>query len=93
MANFSLQIGLNDKESHRQEFNTDYYVKTIGNYVDACTIIPCVGYYKGERENSLRVEIYDTTREHVEYLCNEFKAIFNQESIILNELSLNPIFI
>lgn len=57
-VNVILNIGMTTK--HGMNINEGVAINFIGSYTD-CTITKCIGFYKGHRENSLKVEIYDTT--------------------------------
>lgn len=81
--NFILNIGLNDKKSHKQEMDTDTAINMIGHFIGNCTITTCVGFYMGERENSLKVEIYDISVENAVGYAAYFADILNQECIAL----------
>lgn len=57
--NIVLNIGLNDKKTKKQKVKTDYAINLVGEHVRNCTITPTIGFYKGERENSLKTEMLE----------------------------------
>lgn len=81
--NFVLNIGLNDKKSHKQEIDTDTAINMVGQFIGNCTITTCVGFYMGERETSLKVEIYGISVENAVGTAAYFADILNQECIAL----------
>lgn len=81
--NFILNIGLNDKKSHKQEMDTDTAINMVGQFIGNCTITTCVGFYMGERETSLKVEIYGISVENAVGYAAYFADILNQECIAL----------
>lgn len=76
-------IGLNDKDTHRQELSTEL---AIGLLADVLRDVECYSYsiingvYKGEHETTIKLELIDCG------LCNntiqELKHEFNQECIL-----------
>ena len=81
--NFILNIGLNDKKSHKQEIETEKAINMIGKFIGNCTITTCVGFYMGEREVSLKVEIYGISVENAVGTAAYFADILNQECVAL----------
>ena len=76
--NVTLNVGCTTKNG--VEFNPDSMINKIGKETD-CTITRCVGFYKGHRENSLKVEIYDTRADIAVSMASYFAHIFMQECI------------
>ena len=87
--NYLFNIGLNDKNELRQVVRTESAINTVGNFAPNCTITPCIGFYKGMRENSLKVEVYDITEETANNLAETFRTAFNQECVALTNLTTN----
>ena len=88
--NFLLNVGLNDQYLKQQVYtNIDHYINTVGNFAPNCTITPCIGFYKGMRENSLKIEVYDITEVEANNLANTLKESFNQECVALTNLTVN----
>lgn len=78
VTNVTLNIGCTTK--HGVALNPDSMMNKIGKETD-CTITRCVGFYKGKRENSLRVEIYDTRADIAVSMASYFAHIFCQECV------------
>ena len=74
-VNVVLNVGLVTK--NLMPINKETALKIIGLSTD-CTVTECVGFYKGNREPSLKIEIYDTTLESGVELAREFAREFNQ---------------
>lgn len=98
MKQFTLIIGLNDKNTKKQELDTISCYKLVNNlllkYVDGATIYQAQGIYKHENgqvviENSLKIDIIDSTRDVIENIATQLKTILNQESIVIIENTIN----
>ena len=95
---FTLYLGLNDKDSKQQEISTIEAYKVVSNLIskdfDGGTIFEAKGIYKHEdgtiiTETTLRIELLFAEQIKVKELCNTLKAIFNQESIAVQEEAIN----
>lgn len=91
---FTLHIGLNDKDTYKQEISDENAIKLVTDtalkYTDGFTIYKCQGVYKDKkgditRENSLIMEFYGTKEEQVKNIMNVLLVKLNQESILLEE--------
>lgn len=91
---YRLSIGLNDRETLKQEIETEEAVKTIIKIVlqhaSGYTIHTADGGYimqGGElvREQSVIVELMYTTRDSVVAIADGIKAALNQESVLYQE--------
>lgn len=79
-VNATMNIGCTTK--YGDVMNTEQMIDTIGYYHD-CTITKCIGFYKGQRENSLKVELYDVSiRDAVSY-ASFWARCFKQECVAL----------
>ena len=92
MATFykhTLTIGLNDKDTLKQEVTTDKACDLINGIVGDCTIKEgATGYYtmnNGQKvkEKSLTVEVFNTSKVFNMKIAKQIKQVLNQESIIL----------
>ena len=90
MEKFTLYLGLNDKDTKKQEISTPEAYKVVSRLVasefDGGTIYEARGIYRhdsGEvvEEKTLRIELLFTTIEKVRDLVGALKRIFNQESV------------
>ena len=97
MNKTTLYIGLNDKESKRQEINTSEAIKILSNMlkdIGGATIYEATGIYTHENgdiiiENTLRVELIEVNQEMLKYKIGLIKQMLNQESIILQQENIN----
>ena len=95
MKKYILTIGLNDKDTKVQKFDTITAYKlieqTLKQYTDGYTIYETHGGYKHDNgidfvsEHSIRVELSIVTDIMVRTICNTIKAptMLNQESILV----------
>ena len=98
----TLFIGLNDKDTKRQEISTIEAYKVISNicleYVGGATISENTGYYTHENgdiviEKSLEVKIYDATESAIDSVIKACKVALNQESILKQSETVNSCFV
>ena len=79
-TNVVMNIGCTDKDD--KVLNRNVMMDIIGLFHD-CTIIPTIGYYKGKRENSLKIEIYDIAVDVAVDMARYYANSFNQECVAL----------
>ena len=79
-VNVTLNIGCTTK--HGVELNSDSMISTIGKNTD-CTITRTIGFYRGNRENSLKVDIYDIAADSAVDMASYFARVFMQECVAL----------
>ena len=77
-TNVIMNIGMTTKDG--VNIDCDSAIDKIGAETD-CTITRCVGFYHGKRENSLKVEIYDTRADIALAMASYFAHIFRQECV------------
>ena len=80
-VNVTLNIGCTTK--YGDVMNTEHMIDTIGCYHN-CTITKCVGFYKGQRENSLKVEIYGVSISKAIDYASFWARCFKQECVALS---------
>ena len=80
MENVVFNIGCTTKNG--EEMDIEAMINAIGEYID-CTITRCVGFYKGKREDSLKVEVYDIAVDDAVNKASFFSRVFNQECVAL----------
>lgn len=78
--NVVMNIGLTTQDG--KELDMDTVVNMVGLFAD-CTITPTIGFYKGVRENSIKVEIYGYKATAAFTLAAHFARSFNQECVAL----------
>ncbi|MBR3688970.1 MAG: hypothetical protein IKJ65_10725 [Clostridia bacterium] len=99
MKKHELSIGLNDKETKKQEIATEDALKIITTVVydhsNGATIIPnCAGVYTHDDgtkviENTIRCEFYGAARENVIAIAKILCKALNQETIAFSETEIN----
>ena len=90
LAKYTLYIGLNDKDSKKQQVNRKDAEQLISQIVGDCTMSDCKGIYTHEdgdrvNENTLKVEILFKTDAQVSGYCDLIKELLNQESIAITK--------
>lgn len=90
MTKYTLYMGLNDKDSKRQQISTLEAYKIVSNLVakefDGGTIYEADGVYRHDDgtiviEKTLKIELLFAEQKDVKDFCETLKRIFNQESI------------
>ena len=90
MKKFTLYVGLNDKDSKKQEISTadalTFCHYMLLNHVDGATISDAKGIYRHDNgdivtENTIRIELLFVDDEKVKRIVEKLKAHFNQESV------------
>lgn len=98
----TLYLGLNDKDTKRQEVSTlEAYKMTqalVTRLVGGGTIFEAVGVYTHDdgtivTEKTLRIELFDAGAEAVRALVSRLKEVFNQESVIAQTEATNTVFL
>lgn len=90
---YNIYIGLNDKDSKKQEVATRQAKKKVikilnNNNINGLTMYEVVGVFKHENgqvvfEKSLKVELLEVKEEDILKSIQELKKALNQESILL----------
>lgn len=88
---FTLYVGLNDKDSKKQEVTADEAKKIIrdifaNNEIDGATFLNTQGIYKYvtgevETENSFKIEVLFATKKQIRNAVAEIKQQLNQETV------------
>ena len=98
MKEILLYIGLNDKDTKRQEIPTEEAKEIVTNIIGDNTMQEVTGHYTHEDgtptdETTLKVEIFkeDTSRLHEN--CEDIKRLLNQESIFVKVSEIDGLFI
>ncbi len=104
MFNFVIIAGLNDKDTKRQEIDTETARATVAGivckYADGATLTDCNGIYKHQDgsgavvfEKSIKIEICGITKENAERIADELKTALNQESVYFSMFAADVRFI
>ena len=80
-TNVVMNIGMTTKDGVKIDIESA--IDNIGKETD-CTITKCVGFYKGKREDSLSVAIYDIEIDRAVAMAGYFAHIFRQECIAVS---------
>ena len=99
MKKYTLYVGLNDKDTKKQQISTLEAYKILqnlllNNNVEGATIFEAKGIYKHENgeyvtENTLRVELMFIEKEILKNIVDNIKTILNQESVIVQFEEVN----
>ena len=95
MTKYTLYIGLNDKDTKKQEISTNSALLMLAQYLKDATVQECTGFYTHEKgdiviEKSLRVEKLDFSGTFDVFAAiRDLKVIFNQESIAVESVECN----
>lgn len=92
MTQYTLYVGLNDKDSKVQEVSTleafKMVTKLCTSYTSGATIFEADGIYKHDDgtvvvEKTLRIELMFIDLQTVKTIANTIKRQLNQESVVL----------
>lgn len=101
MNKVTLYLGLNDKDSKKQEVSTieafKIASKIITSYTDGGTIFEADGIYRHDNgdiviEKTLKIELVDITSTAVNSIISALKISLNQESILKQTEVINSEF-
>lgn len=93
---FTLYVGLNDKDTRKQEIDTevaqDKISKILANYgIEGATFLGAKGLYtyitdnKTEQENTFKIEVLFAKRKQIEKAVAEIKKSLNQETVAVSQ--------
>ena len=101
MQKFIIYVGLNDKDTKNQEITTLDAYKVATNifveYTGGATISEARGIYTHDdgtivTEITLRCEIFGANTEQIKSAVEQIKIALNQESVAVEEIETNSIF-
>ena len=99
---YKVYLGLNDKESKKQEIDTETAMIKVSEYLadhfEGATVYNGIGVYKHNdgtivRENSLIIELVYVEDQDVDKMINQFHVVFNQESVMKVKIACECDFI
>lgn len=98
MKQYTILVGLNDKDTKTRIVNRNKAKETLMNICGDCTISDAVGHCTHENgqqviEKSLRVEILFKELEDVIRYCEQIKKELNQESVALSYQEINSMLV
>lgn len=94
----TLYIGMLDKDTHKQEYPIENFIKVLDSYFNCYTLTQCKGRYKHEdgtfiNKPTLKVEIVDNDLSFNTSIIELIKDRLNQESIMVTIQTLDVAFI
>ena len=98
MTKYRMFIGKADKHTTKQQYSDSYFKKSIsavlnGNSIAGYTIIESIGFWEGNAEKSLIVEINSGVPIDYENICKELKTRLNQSAIMVEVYKVQCEFI
>lgn len=94
MRKYTLSIGLNDKDLHKQVIAKSKAIKIIQNClisidIMGSTIYEASGVYQGEAEKTIRVDLYEIKSEaRLIKAIKEIKRKLNQNCIAIEKTNI-----
>lgn len=98
MKQFTLLVGLNDKDTKKRIINKNKAREVIMNIVGDCTVSDALGQYHHEngevvQEKSLRVDILFKELQEVMDMAQRIKKELNQESVALSYTEIESMLV
>lgn len=85
--NWTISVGLNDRYTHKQNATHMQAVAMLASlFTCGATFVPTIGVYKGEIENSLKIEAYGYTMGDIMGKAIKIKEMLNQEAVIVTNM-------
>ena len=70
------------------------FLKQIdATFTEGYTVQNAIGRWRGVNENTFLLTVITDELKPLTSLCQTYKDLFNQESVLIQELPTNPIFI
>ena len=69
------------------------FLKQIDAVFTGYTVETALGSWKGEREKTYILTVITDEIKQLIRIAEDYKMIFNQDSVLIQELPVNPIFI
>jgi hypothetical protein len=76
-----------------EDVNRDGIFAILDRYVDGYTVTPSIGAWKGQRENSLAIDLVDVPLQTVENIARVIRWENRQESVLILEIPAIPTFV
>lgn len=93
MDKYFIYIGSNN-DTHKLE--TKRSIDIVSKYFEGFTAYEVIGYWKGSKEKTLKVEIVgedSSSSVIITKMCKELKEALHQEAIMLEKVTSNVAFI
>lgn len=98
LEKFTLYVGLNDKDTKKQEVSTEHAMQVVSKVVGDNTMQVVHGHYTHDNgqevdETTLKVELLFKKQDDIRLYCQDLKRLLNQESIAVNkEVSMSALW-
>jgi len=71
-----------------ENVNQDEIAKIVGKKFDAFNLVTGVGFWKGQKENSLTIEIVgdDIKIDDINSIATEIKNVNNQDAVLVQKI-------
>ena len=70
------------------------FLKQIdATFSEGYTVQKAIGRWRGVNENTFLLTVITNELKQLIRLCEDYKMIFNQESVLIQELPVKPLFI
>jgi hypothetical protein len=66
---------------YTEDVNRNRIISVLNNHFDGYTIIPTIGAWRGQLEDSLLIEVFNTTKDVVLDAATEIARVNNQEAV------------
>ena len=94
MKTYQVFLGTNKPSGgtvSTQEWLT--FLKQVDAVFDGYTVETALGAWKGEREKTFILTVITDEIKQLVRIAEDYKMIFSQDSVLIQELPVNPIFI
>lgn len=86
-----LYVGHNNET---KKLEADKIIEITGRHFEGFTTEQVIGYWRGARENTLKIEIVtDSSDAKITSLCRELRVALDQDAIMLEIVESNIAFI
>lgn len=69
------------------------FLKQIDSVFQGYTVETAVGAWKGQREKTYILTVITDEIKQLIRIAEDYKMIFNQDSVLIQELPVNPLFV
>lgn len=76
-----------------EDKNRSGILSILDSYVDGYTVTPVIGSWKGQRENSLAIDLVGVDAETVRKIATVIKWENTQESVLVLDLTAQSTFV
>ena len=76
-----------------EDVNRESIYAILDSYVDGYTVTPSIGSWRGQRENSLAIDLVDVSRLTVVRIAESIRRENSQESVLVLEIHAKAIFV